>query len=160
MLKKILRVVAIVVALLFAGVQFVRPAKVNPPVEPGRALENHVTVTTEVAAVLSRACMDCHSNQTRWPWYSNVAPASWFVVDHVNHGRSHLNFSDWARWSPSESAEMLEQVCREVKRGQMPLESYVMLHPDAKLTPADVKTLCDWSNAEADRLTARTVPNY
>lgn len=154
MLKKVLRIVAVVVAVLFAGVQFVRPERTNPPAGEGRSLAEHVAVPAEVGAVLDRACMDCHSNKTRWPWYSEVAPVSWFVADHVNHGRHDLNFSDWSRYDAGESAEMLEQICHEVKTGQMPLDSYVMLHPKAKLTPADVKTLCDWSSAEGARLTA------
>lgn len=154
-MKKVLRIVAVVVALLLAGAQFVRPSRLNPPVAEGSALEHHVTVTPEAGAVLERACMDCHSNRTVWPWYSNVAPVSWFVADHVNHGRSHLNFSDWSRYDARESAEMLEQVCREAKSGQMPLDSYVMLHPDAKLTTEDVRTLCDWAAREGGRLAAR-----
>lgn len=154
-MKKVLRVAASALAILFAGVQFVRPERHNPPVEAGRSLESHVAVPAEVGSVLERACMDCHSNRTRWPWYSNVAPASWFVADHVSEGRSELNFSDWARYDPSEMGEVLEQVCREVKGGAMPLASYVVLHPEAKLSDADVRTLCDWSRVEGERLAAR-----
>ena len=155
-MRKVLRVLAVVVAILFAGVQFVRPERANPPVEAGRSLESPVAVPAEVASVLDRACMDCHSNRTRWPWYSHVAPASWLVADHVNEGRAELNFSDWARYDPNEMGEVLEQVCREARAGQMPLASYVVLHPSAKLTPNDVSTLCDWTRAEGDRLSART----
>lgn len=109
-------------------------------------------MTPEVAAILNRSCNDCHSNQTRWPWYSNVAPVSWFVINHVNDGRGDMNFSDWAQYSPREQQGMLKQMCREVKSGMMPLGSYLRLHGDATLSGEDVKTLCDWANAESQRL--------
>ena len=99
------------------------------------------------ASVLDRACRDCHSNETRWPWYSNVAPVSWFVVDHVNHGRRHLNFSDWAQY-PGETAErLLENTCAFARKETMPLPSYLRVHREARLSDADVATLCDWTDS-------------
>ena len=151
-MKKVLSWFAIALATFFAGAQLVRPEKNNPSVDAGQALESHVNVPPEVGAVLKRACSDCHSNQTRWPWYSNVAPASWYVVDHVNHGRTHLNFSTWSNYDKREAEEMLDLICHEVKSGAMPMESYLILHPDAKLSEGDVKMLCDWSSAESSRL--------
>jgi len=148
---KILKGVAVSLALLLAASQFVRPARTNPPEEPGRALEQHVAVPPEVAEVLGRACADCHSHRTEWPWYSNVAPVSWFVIDHVNHGRRHLNFSDWARYEPRESADLLSHICHEARVGTMPLDSYTLLHPRARLTPRDVQTLCDWAERNRGR---------
>ena len=76
--------------------QLVRPARTNPPTDRPRTLFARVTVSAADRRGAERACRDCHSNDTRWPWYSNVAPVSWFVIDHVNHGRSHFNYSDWA----------------------------------------------------------------
>ena len=80
----------------------------------------------EVAGVLNRSCMDCHSNRTDWPWYSNVAPASWFVVDHVNHGRRHLNFSRWGQYTRRDRLSLLNQICATTKGGSMPLGSYTL----------------------------------
>jgi len=154
---KALKLAAVCLALLCAAAQFVRPARVNPPVAPGRALEHHVAVPPEVAEVLGRSCADCHSHQTAWPWYSQVAPASWFVIDHVNHGRRHLNFSDWARYEPGEAADLLRQICRMTRAGSMPLDSYTLLHRRARLTPGDVQTLCLWADAEQRRLSERAV---
>lgn len=147
-----LKLSAVALAALFTAAQFVRTARTNPPVGPGRSIESHVRMTPEVASLLERSCDDCHSNRTDWPWYSRVAPASWFVADHVNDGRRHLNFSDWARYDEHEAGEMLEQVCIEAKKGAMPLDSYVLLHRGARLSAADVKTLCDWANGERRRL--------
>ena len=149
-----LKLAAIALAALFAAAQFVRPARTNPPVAQGQSIESHVRLTPEVAGLLERSCDDCHSNRTDWPWYSNVAPASWFVTDHVDHGRSHLNFSEWARLGDDEADEMLEQMCVEAKKGAMPLDSYTLLHRGARLSPTDVKTLCEWTHGERQRIAA------
>ena len=151
-MRKILKVVAALLLLSFAGVQFVRPERVNPPVAAGLSLEEHASVTPEVAGVLKRSCMDCHSNRTDWPWYSNVAPASWFVTDHVNHGRRHLNFSRWGEYDRRRADHLLNDICRTAKSGFMPLDSYTLVHRGAQLSPADVKTLCDWAGEERGRL--------
>lgn len=150
--QKILKWTAIVLAMIFVALQFIRPARTNPPVDEARTLLRHTQITPEVASILDRACNDCHSNQTRWPWYSNVAPVSWFVVDHVNVGRKEMNFSDWAQYSAEEQAGLLKQICREVKSGAMPLKSYLRLHGEAMLSGEDVRTLCDWAQRESQRL--------
>jgi hypothetical protein len=152
---KVLKFAAIALAVLLMGAQFIRPARTNPADEPGRSIESHVNVTPEVAAILDRSCKDCHSNRTDWPWYSNVAPFSWFVIDHVNHARSHLNLSEWGKLDDAEAGEMLDEMCSETKSGQMPLESYTWIHRYAKLSPTDVQTLCDWAHAEEERIAAR-----
>lgn len=129
----------------FAAAQTVRPERTNPPSQPAEALAATMPVPAEVAAILDRACRDCHSNETRWPWYSHVAPASWLVIDHVNHGRSHFNYSAWARYSPREKAGLLEGSCELARKGAMPMPSYLRLHPSAALSPHDVATLCAWA---------------
>ena len=152
---RILKIFIILLALVFAGVQFVRPARVNPPEVAGRGIGEHVRLTPPVKAILDRSCMDCHSNRTEWPWYSNVAPASWLVVDHVNHGRRHLNFSDWARLDREEAGHMLKSICKEAQGGSMPMPSYTLIHRDARLSGDDVKTLCDWAASESERLASQ-----
>ena len=116
------------------------------------ALESRVQVDPEVATILDRSCADCHSNKTRWPWYSHVAPVSWFVIDHVNHGRSHLNFSEWGRYDPFEQRDLLRETCLMVKTGAMPLSSYTPMHAGSKLTPKEVTLLCRWSNESVSKL--------
>lgn len=151
-MRKFLKVVAALVLLLFAGVQFVRPERVNPTAAAGQSLEEQGRVPPEVGVVLNRSCMDCHSNRTDWPWYSHVAPASWFVIDHVNQGRRHLNFSRWGEYDRRRVDGLLTEICRTAKSGFMPLDSYTLVHRSARLSPADVKTLCDWAGAEQRRL--------
>jgi hypothetical protein len=151
-IRKVLKWTAITLAVIFAALQFIRPARTNPPVDESRAIAANAHLAPEVSAILNRSCNDCHSNQTRWPWYSNIAPVSWFVVNHVNEGRREMNFSDWAGYDSSEQQRYLKKICREVQRGDMPLKSYLRLHDDAQLSNEDVKTLCDWASAETQHL--------
>ncbi|HYP25268.1 MAG TPA: heme-binding domain-containing protein [Blastocatellia bacterium] len=151
---KIFKWAAFTVMALFMLAQLVRPAKVNPQVNEAVALEAHSEMDPEVAALLKRACADCHSNRTEWPWYSNVAPVSWFVIDHVNHGRSHLNFSTWAEYRPAERVELLENICEWVRLGWMPMESYTLMHSEARLSEQDKATICEWASRERERLLA------
>jgi hypothetical protein len=150
--RKVLKASLAFLVALFAGAQFVRPARVNPPVAAGQSIEESARVPPEVAEVLNRSCMDCHSNRTAWPWYSNVAPVSWMVADHVHHGRRQLNFSEWAGYDRHEAQGKLKLICKFSKAGWMPLDSYVLIHRNSRLMPADVKTLCEWAQAEAGRL--------
>lgn len=150
--QKILKWTAIVMAIIFLGLQFIRPARTNPPVDEARTIQRHTQITPAVASILDRSCNDCHSNQTRWPWYSNIAPVSWFVVKHVNEGREELNFSDWAQYDTEQQVGILKEMCKEVKAGEMPMKSYLLLHGEARLTDEDIKTLCDWSARESERL--------
>ena len=151
-MRKLLKFSVVLLALLFIGAQFARPERVNPSFAQERSIEAHVQVNREVAAILQRSCQDCHSNRTEWPWYSNVAPVSWSVADHVNHGRRHLNFSDWTRYDAEQADHLLYDICITSKRGMMPLASYTLIHRDAKLSAGDVAALCDWSQQERGRL--------
>lgn len=132
-------------ALLLAAIQFVGPARSNPVSDRAIALTASHEVPPDVGRVLDRACRDCHSNQTRWPWYSQVAPVSWFVIDHVNHGRSHFNYSEWSGYPPHEAARLLQQACTLAKERSMPLKSYTLMHSAARLSDTDVDALCAWA---------------
>lgn len=153
-LFRIMRWVVIVGVCCFIVSQFFGPAKTNPATDSSKSIESRIQVTPQVNAILDRSCNDCHSNKTRWPWYSNVAPLSWFVIDHVDEGRQNLNFSEWGRYTQRDIDGLLKQICGEVQAGAMPLSSYTPLHPGSKLSTDDVKSLCDWTNAERARLAA------
>jgi hypothetical protein len=146
----LLRGTLVTVAAIGLGIQFVRPARTNPPTDPTRTIFARAEVPAETAAVLERACRDCHSHDTRWPWYSNVAPVSWFVIDHVDHGRSHFNYSDWARYDRDEAARLIKESCKLSRGGDMPLPEYVRMHRETRLSPADVLAICaeQWRNKE------------
>jgi hypothetical protein len=149
---KVVKWAAIILAILFVGSQFVRPAKTNPPIDEGKTLQATTQVPPAVARILDRACYDCHSSRTTWPWYTNIAPVSWFLVDHVNGGRKAMSFSEWATYPAQKIGRRLKGICKEVKSGDMPLSSYLILHPEAKLSEADKQVLCDWTSQEMARL--------
>lgn len=127
------------------AIQLVRPARTNPVTEPSRTLAATLAVPAAAQAILERSCRDCHSNDTRWPWYSHVAPMSWMLIDHVNSGRRHFNYSAWGGYTPDKSRKLLQDICEETKQGSMPVGSYTLVHRDARLTEADVQTLCGWT---------------
>lgn len=145
MTKKILKISALLLILAFGGIQLVRPERTNPASDPAKSLGAGGKLPAEVAAVLNRSCDDCHSNNTEWPWYSNVAPISWSIVDHVNEGREELNFSEWGAYSERRQARKLEEICEEVKEREMPHYQYVWLHRDAALSDAEIRLLCTWT---------------
>lgn len=154
-MKKTLRVLKwIVIGLIvvFLGIQFIRPARTNPAVDESQTIFARTQMTPQAKEIFDRSCRDCHSNQTEWPWYTNVAPISWFIVDHVNTGRKNMNLSEWGKLDSGRQDRKLRQICDEVSDGAMPLSTYTPLHPGSKLSPADVKTLCDWTAAERARL--------
>lgn len=150
-LLKLIKWVLIVVACLFVIAQFKRPAKTNPAFDQSMALEAHTQLNPKVAAILDRSCNDCHSNKTRWPWYANVAPVSWFVIDHVEEGREHMNLSEWGKYSSDERKALLGDFCELVTENAMPLSSYTPLHPGSKLSDEDKKVICEWAAAERAR---------
>jgi len=150
--RKVLKWLLILIVALFVGVQFVRPARTNPAVDQTQTIHAQLQITPQVAAILDRSCQDCHSNSTRWPWYSNVVPASWFLVDHVDEGREHLNFSEWGKLEKREVDKKLEEMCEEVTDRVMPIDTYTWIHRSARLSDAKIKTLCDWTEAERRRL--------
>ena len=145
-----LTVAALVLAL---ALQFVGPARTNPRVEDDLALQRHGPLPPHVAGLLRRACYDCHSHDTRWPWYSRIAPVSWLVVNDVDIGRQHLNFSIWGGYHRFERADLLDKSCELVSQGTMPLRSYVWMHPNARLGQREVEALCEWTREESGRLT-------
>ena len=147
-LRKTLRWLVVIGFCLFVVAQFVGPAKTNPVIDPSLALETKLHVDPKVETILNRSCVDCHSNRTRWPWYTNVAPVSWFVIGHVNDGRRDLNLSEWGNYDNSKQSRRLDQMCQLAKAGAMPLSSYTPLHPGSKLSGDDVKALCEWTESQ------------
>lgn len=133
MLRKLIRWLPAILVALVVLIQLVPygRAHTNPPVKTEPQWNS-----PETKMLAKRACYDCHSNETHWPWYSNIAPLSWLVQDHVDEGREHLNFSEWDR--PQKHAQ---DAAEEVEEREMPLGNYLWLHPGARLSDAEVQTL-------------------
>lgn len=125
--------------------QGVRPMSNHGQVAGPDHISTKAPVPAEVEAILQRACYDCHSNHTNYPWYANIQPVGWWLEKHVRDGKRHLNFSDFATYATKRATRKLEETAEEVRDHNMPLSSYTWVHTDAKLSEADVKTLADWA---------------
>ena len=146
------RLVLAVPLILLIGAQFVRANRTNPPSRPGASLLAQKRTPPAVSAILDRSCRDCHSNDTRWPWYSHVAPISWYLLHHINGGRDRMNYSEWTSYEPDDQDKFLNGMCSLTRKGRMPPASYLWIHRDARLSDADIKTLCVWSDKMRDTL--------
>lgn len=111
---------------------------------------------SRVADIVDRACADCHTNTTDWPWYAHVAPVSWWTVHHVEEGREHLNLSAWGALPPDEQDHKLEELVEMVEEGEMPLTSYELGHPEARLTDEERQVLVEWARAQRASLGLET----
>lgn len=134
--------------------QLFAPNRTNPPVSPGRDLLASNTPPAEVMGLLRAACYDCHSHETRWPWYTRIAPVSWWTVDHVQEGREHLNFSDWPYDRPRRMRSNFRNIATEVENKAMPLPSYTWGHADSRLNEQQRQLLIDWAEKQIELLKA------
>lgn len=151
-MKKALMIVVVVFALVFLVLQFFRIDKTNPPVVQAETLEAAVAVPADVSQILGRACNDCHTNTTIYPWYSNIQPSGWFLKSHIDDGRRHLNFSVFNTYAPTKKTKKLEEICEQVESKEMPLPSYLWIHSESKLSESDAKALCDWAKDAGAKL--------
>lgn len=137
-----LKLTAVVFLVVVAAAQLVRPDRANPPIDDSRTIQSHLGTASGLVAVLDRACRDCHSNGTVWPWYTRVAPVSWLMAYGVKAGRKAVNFSEWTAYPPERQRELLAESCQDVTSGKMPGSPWTLLHPDARLSAQDVETIC------------------
>jgi len=156
-MKKKLKWIVIALVVVFALLQLANPARTNPPVV--HDLMAAIPPPPPVAAMLRAACYDCHSHETKWPWYSRIAPMSWLIVEDVNDGRIDLNLSDWPTNDPERAAKRLGSMSEKIGYLEMPPKKYTAIHADARLTDAGRKELTDWLDAEAARLKATVKPD-
>jgi hypothetical protein len=153
-MKKKLKWVFSALVVVFALLQLANPAHTNPPILPGHDVSATNAPPPRIAALLHAACYDCHSYETKWPWYSLVAPMSWLIASDVKGGREHVNFSDWPNDHPDWAARRWERVSEELDYKEMPPAKYTLMHPEARLTDDQRKELIQWADAEAERLKA------
>jgi len=135
---------ALGIALLFIVVQLFMIDKTNPI---GHAEEDIIMANSApeaVGIVLKTACYDCHSNNSNYPWYTNIAPVSWWIKHHINEGRAELNFSEWGTYTPEKADHKLEECIEQIGEGEMPLTSYTIIHKEANLSVEQKKILLDW----------------
>lgn len=135
------------------AIQFIPVDRRNPLVNPAQSIYQVEPVPAPVRQVFDSACNDCHSNQTRWPWYSRVAPVSWIIAHDVHDGRKHLNFSEWGAYSPQKRDHKLEELCDQLMNDDMPDAKYAFLHRRARLAHPQRELVCQWID------TGRATPN-
>ena len=140
MFKKILFWSLIIIALI----QFIPVDRTNKPVDKKVDFVNVMKTPSHIESLLKNACYDCHSNETVYPDYAFVAPLSWTIKDHINEGRTHLNFSEWGTFNQDLKKSMLENTAASIKQNKMPMPGYVVYHPNAKLSETDQVLLVEY----------------
>jgi Haem-binding domain len=138
-MRKWLLRIGVGLSIGLVGIQFVSVERLNPTVE------SDVPMSLEVKGVIRRACYDCHSNETVWPWYSQVAPVSWLIARDVRFGRSKLNFSVWDNYNDRKKAGKLKEIISELKAGTMPPSYYALVHVDAALSAYEQELIIEWA---------------
>ncbi len=150
MIKKIF------IFLLFALViiQFIRPKKNKAEGPQPNYIGNNFAIPADVKSILAKACNDCHSNNTNYPWYSNFQPVLWWLDKHIKDGKKELNYDEYTSRSLRYQFHKMEETIEMVKEGEMPLNSYTWIHKDAKLSPEERSKLTNWANSIMDTMKA------
>lgn len=137
-------------AILFVVMQFIQPS-------PNRQ-ENTVAsinMPENIKHTLSRSCFDCHSNNTRYPWYSSIQPVGWILARHIRRGKADLNFDEFPGYSERRQLNKLRAIRTSMKEGSMPLPSYLLIHRDARLSPVEKRLITDWAERITDSITQK-----
>ena len=142
MLKKIL----ITLAVLLVIIQFIHPERNKTSGTQNNSIATLITVPHNIKIILAKACNDCHSNNTRYPWYSHIQPVHWWMNNHVKDGKRHLNFDEYSNKTLRFQYHKMEEIAEEIEEEEMPLDSYTWMHREAKLTETEKKELIEWSN--------------
>ena len=142
---KLLKIILIILVIVFAALQFV-PVKMPENAEAGKDdLISSGVVPQDISSILRTSCYDCHSNQTSYPWYSKVAPASWLLAKDIREGRDDLNFSGWGSYNKRRQIGNLDKIKEEVTSGEMPLRNYLLIHRNARLSSEQRNALGKWT---------------
>jgi len=144
--RKNAKIGAIVLVAALIVAQAIRIDKTNPPAR------SEISADPAVKPILKRACYDCHSNETVWPWYSNVAPVSWLIGSDVNEGRSKMNFSEWGKYSSKDQADKLKEIVEEVQTGGMPPWYYSLMHRNSRLSQRERDQIKNWTDIAAEKI--------
>ena len=151
MLKKIL----LVLLLGLVIIQFIHPKKNKAEGNQSYYIGNAFTVPDNVKVILAKACNDCHTNNTSYPWYTNIQPVDWWMNHHVNEGKKELNFDEYTNKNLRFQYHKMEEVVEMIKEGEMPLDSYTWIHKDAKFTEEEKSTLMNWADGIRDTMKSK-----
>jgi len=139
-MKKVL----IIIISILVVIQFITIDKTNPVVDSSKDFITLTNPPQEIGMMIKSSCYDCHSHHTKYPWYTNVAPVSWIIKNHIDVGRSHLNFSAWSEYDSRKQNHQLEECIEVVENSEMPLIPYTLAHSEANLSDEQRKILVNW----------------
>ena len=139
--------IGIALLMVLIGIQFIRPTRNESDAMGKNEISMHYQIAPEIHAVLKQSCYDCHSNHTRYPWYTNIQPVGWWMQSHVNEAKQHLNFSEFGTYPEKKAKHKFEEIEDAAANGWMPLDSYLWMHHDAKLTVDQSKAIAEWARA-------------
>ena len=146
-MKKRTSKIILILIVLFVGLQFIRPHKQqNQPLNRYDIIYAN-NPPKDVATLLQSTCYDCHSNQTRHYWYSNISPAAWLIDKDIKNGRAHLNFSDWEKYSYDQKVDYAGEIMYQMYEGKMPIREYLWMHEEARLTKRQQNRITEWINS-------------
>lgn len=151
-MKRFIKIIVLVAAIAFVAAQFIRPDQTAAPIVRAETLEATTQIPEDVAAVFKRSCNDCHTNETIYPWYSNITPVNWLLASHIDEGRHELNFSAWNTYSGKKKNHKLDEICEQVRSGEMPHNQYLWMHGDAELSDNDKRIICRWVQSEKAKI--------
>ena len=157
MIKKIFIATGVAAALAVVG-SMIHPFGAPGAGRSSQTILGEARIDPETLAILQRACQNCHSQQTVWPWYSHVAPVSWLLARDVQQARVHMNLSRWQDYSTDDRLRLLSSIGSAVRNREMPVQRYLLLHPEARLTDAERQQIYHWTRTERNRLRVRSVP--
>ncbi|WP_419870005.1 heme-binding domain-containing protein [Chryseobacterium sp. CT-SW4] len=152
-MKKVL----VIILVAFIIIQFFPIDKTNPPLTPGMDFLKIKKTPPETAKLIRSSCYDCHSNESVYPWYSSIAPSSWFLKNNIDNGRKHLNFSTFATYDINRQIKKLDECVEMIEKDEMPLKSYLLMHQEAKLSPQQKKELISYFKAMKEETQRKTV---
>ncbi len=135
-----------IIAIVFIGIQLIPRPKKNTSAET--IISPVFQSNDTVLAILKKSCLDCHSNNTNYPWYASIQPLSMWINHHIEEGKEELNFSEFHSYSQKKQQHKLKELIEQIEEGEMPMSSYTLIHQSAQLTGAEKKTLIDWTNRQ------------
>ena len=152
--KKVLIAIGIVF-IIFIVIQFIQPVRNKSDLLLASDISNTITISDNVQAIIINACYDCHSNNTIYPWYSNIQPMGWLMAKHIKNGKEALNFSEFASYSSRRQLSKLNGIANSIRDDIMPLRSYKLMHKNAQLSTSQMELLINWAQQSKDSLSAK-----
>lgn len=149
---KAVRIILLILLVVFAVIQFIPPGIPENETENAGSFAYSELSTEPILKQFRVSCFDCHSHQTDFPWYSRIAPVSWWLGSHIEEGISHLNFSTWNEYSKRELLGLIDDIVETTEKGEMPLRSYLIVHRDARLSTENISAIREWGETASEKL--------